>query len=134
MALDPTTTTRLGLHTAREVISGQHITYPVPYLLVILSALCLACLIAAMFAVGAVQTVALALSCAAFLVTMAIIAYALLFRPELLRSERHQQIMRVIDVVADSDMDQTTRTELLRRLPLERPRGRPGTRMGDRHD
>ena len=133
MALDPTTT-RFGLHTAREVISGHHITYPVPYILVILSALCLACLITAIFAVGTVQTVALALSCAAFLGTMAVIAYALLCRPDLLRSERHEEIMRLIDVVADSDMDQATRTKLLRRLPLERPRGRPGTRMGDRHD
>jgi hypothetical protein len=65
---------------------------------------------------------------------MGMIGYALLVRDSLLRSERHEQIMRAIDVVADSDVDQATRSELLQRLPFERSRGRLGTRMGDHHE
>jgi hypothetical protein len=41
---------RSGLHTAREVISGRQISYPVPYLAVILACFSAACLIIALFA------------------------------------------------------------------------------------
>ena len=60
MGLDPGTT-RAGLHTAREVISGRQISYPVPYILVILCVLCLACLIVAAHSADATQTFCLSL-------------------------------------------------------------------------
>ena len=65
MGLDPGTN-RAGLHTAREVISGRQISYPVPYILVILCVLCLACLNVAAHSADATQTIALVLACSAF--------------------------------------------------------------------
>jgi hypothetical protein len=48
MGLDPVTA-RAGLRTAREVLSGRQSNYPVPYVLVILFVLCVACLLVAMW-------------------------------------------------------------------------------------
>ena len=90
MGLDPSTT-RASLHTAREVISGRQISYPVPYLLVILSVLCVACLVVALRSENVTQTVALVLACAALATAIALLAFAVVFRPELLRSKRHEQ-------------------------------------------
>jgi hypothetical protein len=57
--------------------------------------------------------------------------YALFRRPQLLRSERHQEIVRLIDLIGDSEIDQATRAELMKRLPLERSRFRYDSEMGD---
>lgn len=65
MGLDPIIA-RVGLQTAREVVSGRQISYPVPYILVILGVLCVACLIIGIFAVGPTQIIALIFACSAF--------------------------------------------------------------------
>ena len=126
--MDPGTT-RAGLHTAREVISGRQISYPVPYMLVILCTLCVACLIVALHSNDATQTVARS----AFAAAIAVLLIAVVFRPELVRSERPEQTMRLIGIIGDREMDNETRTELARRL-LERPRGRLDAGMGDHHE
>jgi membrane protein YdbS with pleckstrin-like domain len=133
MALGPTTA-REGLRTAREVISGRQISYPVPYILVILSALCVACLVVALHATDATQTVALAIAGAAASTAILILVFAIVLRPELLRSERHEQTMRMFEIIGDRDMEPATRAQLVDRLPLEKPRGRRNSRMGDNHD
>lgn len=132
MALDPGTT-RAGLHTAREVISGRQISYPVPYILVILVVLCVICLLIACYAVDATKVVALVLACGSFVALIAISLFSVLFKPELLRSERHEQTMRLIDMIGDPEMDHTTRAELAKKL-LEAPRRRLGPKTGDQHD
>jgi hypothetical protein len=129
MGLDPGTN-RAGLHTAREVISGRQISYPVPYILVILCVLCLACLIVAAHSADATQTIALVLACSAFVTAIAILVFAVVFRPELLRSERHEQTMRLIDIVGDPEMDQADRAKLGTALL----KGRSGTSLGEHHE
>jgi hypothetical protein len=127
MGLDPGTT-RAGLHTAREVISGRQISYPIPNILVILCVLCLACLVVAVHSADATQTIALASS--ALATAIAILVFAVVFRPELLRSERHEQTMRLIDIVGDPEMDQADRAKLITALL----KGRRGTRLGEHHE
>jgi hypothetical protein len=72
----------------------------------------------------------------AFLVAVGIAIYGIMKRPDLLRSERHQQTMRLINIVGDSEMDQTARTQLMTTLlgNDRKRRGRIGTRMGERDD
>ncbi len=132
MGIDPVTA-RVGLRTAREVISGRQISYPVPYLLVILSLLCVACLVIAMFARDTVQVIALVLGCGAFALGAAVLVVAIIFKPELLRSERHEQVMRLIDIVGDSEMGPTDRANLVTAV-LGEVKGRSGTRLGEHHD
>src|SRR6185437_941579 len=100
--LDPSAL-RAGLHTAREVISGRQISYPVPYLAVILACLCAACLVIAMLAADAVRIVALVIACIVAIFLIGMIAYALIVRDNLLRSERHEQVTRLIDIAGDKD-------------------------------
>jgi hypothetical protein len=91
MSLDPTST-RAGLRTAREIISGRQISYPIPYVLVILAALCIGCLIVAIFGRGAVSVVALTLASGCSALLAAVLAVGIFFKPELLRLEYHHQI------------------------------------------
>lgn len=132
MGLDPATA-RAGLRTAREVISGRQISYPVPYILVILSVLCAVCLVVAIFALDAVRVVALILACGAFAVAAAILVVAIFVKPELLRSEHHQQTMRLIDIVGDSDMDQAARAKVIQAM-VEPGRGRMNIAKGEHNE
>lgn len=132
MGLDPVTA-RAGVRTAREVISWRQINYPVPYVLVILSVLCVAYLVIAMFAPASVQLVALVLGCGAFVIAAALLVVAVIFKPELLRSERHEQVMRLIDIVGDSEMAPAAQANLVTAV-LDQVKGRRGTRLGENHD
>lgn len=100
--LDPLTA-REGLRTAREVISGRQVSYPVLYLAIVLGCLVVACLIVANFATGTVRVVdwGVAVTMAVALVVMLI--YAIGFRRDLLRSERHELITRLIDIAGDKE-------------------------------
>ncbi|MEA2772265.1 MAG: hypothetical protein QOD93_5227 [Acetobacteraceae bacterium] len=71
----------------------------------------------------------------AFLIAAGIAIYAVVRRPDLLRSERHQQAIRLIQIVGDKEMDQAARAEFMTALLGNdtKPRGRRGTRMGE-HD
>lgn len=100
--LDPLTA-REGLRTAREVVSGRQISYPIPYLVGLFFGLCVACLIVALFAQDIVRSAAVAIGSAAFLTGVGITIYALVGRADLLRSERHQQAMRLIEMVGDKE-------------------------------
>jgi len=132
--LDPVTA-RAGLRTAREVISGRQISYPIPYLLVVLCAFSIACLIVALFAVDSVRVVALVLCCLALITAIAVLVVAIFLRPELLRSERHEQVMRLINLVGDREMEQADWVEFTTALLGEaKARGRRDTKMGEHHD
>lgn len=132
MGLDPATA-RAGLRTAREVISGRQISYPVPYILVILSVLCAVCLVISIFALDAVRVVALILACGAFGVAAAVLVVGIFVKPELLRSEHHQQTMRLIDIVGDSDMDRASRARVIQAM-VEPGRARMNVAKGDHNE
>jgi hypothetical protein len=118
--LDPLTA-RAGLQTAREVISSKQIRYPVPYILAILLVFCLACLLIKVFTEEhASRVVVLALACSAFLLGAAILVYAIVFDKLLLRSERHEQVMRLIEIAGDRRRLRTFVTESPRRCALWR--------------
>lgn len=55
-----------------------------------------------------------------------------MFHPELLRSERHQETMRLIGIVGDPELDQADRAALMSALVSNE--GRNGTRMGEHHE
>jgi hypothetical protein len=138
LEIDPTTA-RAGLRTAREVISGRQISYPVPYVLVILSLLCVACLVIAIFALDAVRIVALILGCGAFVLAALLLVLAMTVKPELLRSERHEQVMRLIDLAGDPELGPNERARMVTTVLGEitgpnETRGRRGTRLGENHD
>ena len=79
---------------------------------------------------GCHANILLVLACSAFATAIAILVFAVVFRPELLRSERHEQTMRLIDIVGDPEMDQADRAKLVTALLI----GRSGTRMGEHHE
>jgi len=138
MRLDPTTA-RAGLRTAREIISGRQISYPIPYVLVILAVLCIGCLIVAIYGQGAVCVVALILASGCFVLLAAVLIVGIFFRPELLRSEHHHQVMRLLDIVGDSEMAPTEQAELFTTIVYDpgehgRTRWRRGTSLGENHD
>jgi hypothetical protein len=112
VGLDPITA-NASVRMAREVIGGRQISYPVPHVLGILSVLCAVCLVIAMFATDAVRLVSLVLACGAFTLAATILIVGVFMKPELLRSEHHQQTMRLIDIVGDSDMDQASRARVI---------------------
>jgi hypothetical protein len=56
-----------------------------------------------------------------------------IFKPELLRSERHEQVMRLIDIVGDSEMGPAEQANLVTTV-LGEVKGRGGTRLGEHHD
>jgi len=87
----------------REAIRTVDVSYPIPYLVSVVLAFGLALLAFACALGGALRIclVLAALACAAY--ALALIAFTVLRKPELLRSERHTQISRLIEVVSDRD-------------------------------
>lgn len=100
--LDPVTA-RAGLRTAREIISGRQISYPIPYILGIFCASAIACFIIALFAADSVRAVTLGAGLLALIAAITAMVVAIFVRPELLRSERHEQVMRMLDLAGDKD-------------------------------
>jgi len=128
--VDPVTA-RAGLRTAREIISGRQISYPVPYILGILCAFSVACLIIAFFAADSVRVVALAAGLLALITAVAVTMFAIFVRPELLRSEHHEQVMRLIELVGDKETSPDLRDSVSQTL---RALAEPKTRARDAHD
>jgi len=66
-------------------------------------------------------------------IAAALLVVAVIFKPELLRSERHEQVMRLIDIVGDSEMAPAAQANLVTAV-LDQVKGRRGTRLGENHD
>jgi len=74
-----------------------------------------------------VRSVVLGVGCASFVVSAILVLYSVIIRPDLLRSERHQEAMRLIELAGEKDMPFAdfqrllSLTEPARRPPWHRP-------------
>ena len=87
----------------REIARSATVTYPIPFAFALCFAFAVLTLGGAILADGALRWVLVGFS--AFSITFAFVmfAFAALRHPELLRSERHQIVHRVLDFIGDSD-------------------------------
>lgn len=93
----------------REVVRTVTVDYPIPFLFASLLTFALGCF---GLSAAAAAPISLLLAAAGVISTMSalvIVFYAILFRTDLLRSERHSLLTRAIDVMLDSDAPEAMR-------------------------
>jgi hypothetical protein len=93
----------------REIVRTVTVSYPIPFLFALLIAVLLFCFTGAAVLQGPKSWVFAATGIVSFLVAVGIAIYAVMRKPDLLRSERYSLVNRYIDLLEDGDMDQTTR-------------------------
>ena len=104
----------------REIARSASITYPVPYAFALCLAFTLATLGGAVWASSPLRWVLVGFGATSMLYGLVIHTFAVLRKPELLRSERYQTVQRVIGFVEDSDRGPET-IELGRLMLDDRP-------------
>ena len=104
----------------REIARSASITHPVPYAFALCLAFTLATLGGAIWAGSPLRWVLVGFGATSMLYGLAIHTFAVLRKPELLRSERYQTVQRVIGFVEDSDRGPET-IELGRLMLDDRP-------------
>ncbi len=91
-----------GPHAFTEVIRTVTVSYPIPFMLACLLAFALGCMgLAVATASVTVAVVMLVTGCLTALAGVGFAGYALLRRPDLLRSERFNVLNRYIDLIGD---------------------------------
>ena len=95
--------------TFREIVRTVTVSYPIPFLVALLVAAGVICL--GMGAVGKNRVAWLAAGAGGVMIVAAcaIAIYAVLRRPDLLRSERHSLMTRAIDILMDKDVSERAR-------------------------
>lgn len=93
----------------REIVRTVTVSYPIPFRFALLIAVLLFCFTGAAVLQGPKSWVFAATGIVSFLVAVGIAIYAVMRKPDLLRSERYSLVNRYIDLLEDGDMDQTTR-------------------------
>jgi hypothetical protein len=118
----------------REIVRTVTVSYPVPFIFAGLLGVFFFSVTGAAVLHEPMNWMFAAAGIVAFLIAAGIVIYAVVRRPDLLRSERHQQAIRLIEIVGDKEMDQAARAEFMAALLGNdaKPRGRRGTRMGER--
>jgi hypothetical protein len=116
----------------QEAIRSATVTYPVPFIFSVLLLFAVICFGGCAFTIDWLHVLLGIIGAGSAVSAVAIVMYAILFKPELLRSEHHVQSMTIAQIIGDKDMDQTTRSGLVSRLELDPPRGRRDTK-GDHH-
>ena len=82
--------------TFREIVRTVTVSYPIPFLFACLIAVLLFCFVGAAVVPAPLAWVFAATGVVSFLVAVGIAIFAVLRRPELLRSERHSLVSRVL--------------------------------------
>lgn len=95
----------------REIARTVRIDYPIPYVSVVLAALALGCFGWATIQTAPISWVTEGLGVFAGLAALALPIYAVLRRPDLLRSERHSLVSRAIDIMLDKQASQKARVQ-----------------------
>ncbi|HEY1933942.1 MAG TPA: hypothetical protein VGG99_18175 [Acetobacteraceae bacterium] len=93
----------------REIVRTVTVSYPIPFIFACLIAVLLFCFVGAAVVPAPLSWVFAATGIVSFLVAVGIAIFAILRRPDLLRSERYSLASRYIDLLDDGDMDQATR-------------------------
>lgn len=96
----------------QEAIRSATVTYPILFVFGVLLLFALLRLGGSMIAADWLRVLFAVLGSAATVSAIALVAYAIRFRPEMLRSERHVLSMRVAQMMGDKDMDPATRERL----------------------
>ena len=93
----------------REAIRTATVTYPVPFFVGVLLLFALLCFGGGLTVLGMLRWLLAGTAIVASASAIAAFGYALIRRPELLRSESHALLTRYFDVLGDRDMDAATR-------------------------
>lgn len=95
----------------REIARTVRIEYPIPYICVALGALALACFALTIVVPPAISWLVAGMGAMALLGAVGLPVYAMVYRPELLRSERHSLMTRAFDVMLDKGATQDARSK-----------------------
>ena len=106
----------IGEDGFREAIRTATVSYPIPFMFAALLAFALVCFALASVSADALRWLLAVTGAFCTLSAIAMAAYAIVFREDLLRSERHSLVVRYIQALGDSDMDAATRGELRRTI------------------
>ena len=126
--------------TFGEVTRTVSVTYPVPFLVAILMAAALGCFAGALATTDMLRWLIAGTGAVVALIALGIAVYAVICRPELLRSEQYNVINRYIDLVGDdrdrhtelSALDRTMLAFLDEAVPKKVARAQSAERRGDR--
>ena len=100
----------------REIVRTVTVSYPIPFLFAGLIAVLLFCFTGAAVLQGPKSWVFAATGIVSFLVAVGIAIFAVMRKPDLLRSERYSLVSRYIDLVGDNEMNTTDRAALDRTM------------------
>ena len=89
----------------REAIKTADVAHPIPFLFVVLLGFSISCFGVAAVAGDLLRWVVAGVGVISAASAIGMAIFAMIARPELLRSERHSLITRAIDVLGDSDTD-----------------------------
>ena len=102
--------------TFREIVRTVTVSYPLPFLFAGLIAVLLFCFSGVALVREPFAWIFAATGVVAFLVAAGLAIFAIVRRPDLLRSERYSLVNRYIDVVGDNEMNRTDRAALDRTM------------------
>jgi hypothetical protein len=100
----------------REIVRTVTVSYPVPFLFAGLLAVFFFCFPGAAIVHGPLSWLFAGAGMLALLVAIGTALFAITRRSDLLRSERHSVVSRVIDLLDDGDMDQPTRVAMAKTI------------------
>jgi hypothetical protein len=93
----------------REATRTVTVSYPIPFLVATLLAFGLGCFGGALAAWGPLRWVFVGIGAFTALIAIGLAVYAVLHKPDLLRSERYSLFNRYFDMLGDAEMDQAAR-------------------------
>jgi hypothetical protein len=100
----------------REIVRTVTVSYPIPFMFACLIAVLLFCFSGAALLREPLSWVFAATGIASFTVAVGMAIFAIVRRPDLLRSERYSLVSRYIDMLDDGDMDQATRDAMAKTI------------------
>jgi len=98
--------------TFREIVRTVTVSYPIPFMFAVLIAVLLFCFSGAAIVREPLAWIFAATGVTAFIVAVGVAIFAIVRRPDLLRSERYSLVNRYIDVVGDNEMNRPDRAGL----------------------
>jgi hypothetical protein len=120
----------------QEAIRTATVTYPIPFAFAVLLLFALLGFGGSLVAAGVLRWLLAGTATFSALSAILLFGYALLWRPDLLRSERHVLMMQISGTIGDRDMDPAARERLSYAVLEIDDRRRPKSASGeaDGHD
>ncbi len=100
----------------QEATRTVTVSYPIPFLVATLLAFWLGCFGGAMATADALRWILTGSGALTTLAAVGLAAYAVLYKPDLLRSERYSLLNRYIELAGDNEMSTTGRAALDRTM------------------